>query len=90
MLSVRARVDFLNLVGILSESHSRMDHLFLEFSVRLTNLLEQVVAKGLSAKKWVFTLCIAYMKAVFSCFSLLGSFPEEPFPVYQGHATDLV
>ena len=41
----------------ISGTHPRLD------------LTEQVVAKGLSAKKWVFTLCIAYMKAVFSCFS---------------------
>ena len=40
MMSVRARVDFLNLVGIFSESHPRMDYLFLEFSVCLANLLE--------------------------------------------------
>ena len=47
----------------ISGTHSRLD------------LTEQVVAKSLSAKKWVFTLCIAYMKRCFLVFPHSGKLP---------------
>ena len=60
-------------------------------SLASPGLILALICKGFERKEMGFyPMHSIHEGGVLLFFLILGSFPEEPFPVYQGHATDLM